>query len=123
MTDIDELRGLLARAQEPRPAPLPEQDSRVGEAMAGIEDNRNRAQWAARRDCARNELVNALPDLLDELAALREREKALVAGLRQIMELPGEINPSNYDEDDVIALNNSHCEAYQIARTLIGDQS
>ncbi len=61
---IEKLERLVEAANEPCPAPLPEQDSRVGEAMASRQDDRNRRQWLDRTDAARREIISALPALL-----------------------------------------------------------
>lgn len=52
-----------------------------------------------------------------EREARRDREMcaAVVEALQSIADLPGEINPSNYNDDDVMALNNAHIAAFQIA--------
>lgn len=42
--------------------------------------------------------------------------------LQDIKELPGEINPDNYDHDDVVLLNNSFCKAFEIACTALGEE-
>ena len=70
----ERLRELLAKVNEPCPAPLPEQDSRVGEAMAARADDEARKAWRARVEDARGSLINAMPTLLARIAAL---EKAL----------------------------------------------
>lgn len=52
------------------------------------------------------------PVMVDEVERLRE-------ALREIMELPGEINPSNYDHDDVCELNRQFCYAYETAKAAL----
>ena len=52
--------------------------------------------------------------LLAEIERLRE-------ALKEIMDLPGEINPSNYDHVDVCELNRQFCLTYEIARAALGD--
>lgn len=52
--------------------------------------------------------------LVAELERLRE-------ALEEIMGLPGEINPSNYDHDDVCELNRQFCYGYAIARAALKD--
>ena len=47
---------------------------------------------------------------------LAARVAELEAGLNAIMSLTGEINPSNYDHDDVMTLNNAFIETFNIAR-------
>ncbi len=69
--DVEGLRALLGAATEPPPAPLPEQDTRIGEAMAGRRDDENRRAWIARTDAARRGVVEATPALLDEIERLR----------------------------------------------------
>lgn len=51
------------------------------------------------------------------------RIEKLEAALREIMELPGELNPCNYDYDDVVALNDAFCAAYSIARAALEDRT
>lgn len=46
----------------------------------------------------------------------------LRAALREIAELPGEINPSNYTHDDVVALNNAFGETWQIANAALAQE-
>jgi hypothetical protein len=54
----------------------------------------------------------------------REAENAkLRAALEEITLLPGEINHSNYDHDDVVALNNSFAEAFHIACAALGGEN
>ena len=55
-------------------------------------------------------------ECIERLEAENER---LRAALGQIKALPGEINPSNYDHDDVMVLNNSHIKAFQIAEAAL----
>lgn len=51
-----------------------------------------------------------------------ERLKALEEALAEIAALEGEINPSNYDHDDVCELNRQFCYAGSIAdRALLPD--
>ena len=57
-----------------------------------------------------------VPKLQFEAAAEIER---LRAALEAIKALPGEINPSNYDYADVVALNDAFIEAFQIARAAL----
>jgi len=52
--------------------------------------------------------------LVAEIERLRE-------ALEEIMGLPGEINPSNYDHDDVCELNRQFCYGYAIARAALKD--
>ena len=57
-------------------------------------------------------------DLIETQA--REIER-LRGALKEIMDLPGEINPSNYDHVDVCELNRQFCLTYEIARAALGD--
>lgn len=57
-------------------------------------------------------------DLIETQA--REIER-LREALKEIMDLPGEINPSNYDHVDVCELNRQFCLTYEIARAALGD--
>jgi hypothetical protein len=59
---------------------------------------------------------------MGENKALRARIEQLEAALREIAELPGEINPSNYTHDDVIALNDANTEAWAIACAALGEK-
>lgn len=43
----------------------------------------------------------------------------LLAALREIADLPGEINPSNYDHDDACELNRQFCYAITVAADAI----
>jgi len=58
----------------------------------------------------------------DRIAALEAENKRLREALGEIKELPGELNLSNYDQDDVAALNASHIEAFNIADTALAQQ-
>ena len=62
-----ELAALFDRVNEPKPIPLPEQDTRVGEAMAGIADDRNRAEWQERVDRAIAGILKLIPAVLEAL--------------------------------------------------------
>jgi Lar family restriction alleviation protein len=65
------LRAIIEAASEPAPAPLPEQDSRVGEAMAGQADMQARRLWGGHKERACQELIEQAPAVLDTLATLR----------------------------------------------------
>lgn len=45
----------------------------------------------------------------------------LEGALREISELEGEINPSNYDNDDACELNRQFCYAIVTAAAALGD--
>lgn len=64
------------------------------------------------RDCTFHLMLHRTEKAETEVERLRE-------ALKRIEALPGEINPSNYDHDDVVALNNSFIEAFQIARAAL----
>ncbi len=55
----------------------------------------------------------------EECKFLTEENAKLRAALGSIMELEGEINPMNYDADDVSKLNNAFIESYHIARAAL----
>lgn len=55
-------------------------------------------------------------------AELQAENERLRIALRTIMEMPGEINPANYDEQDVETLNNSHIEAYSICKAALAQK-
>jgi hypothetical protein len=50
-----------------------------------------------------------------EAADDRRRVAELIEAMETIRDLPGEINPANYSDDDVHVLNNAFIEAYQVA--------
>jgi hypothetical protein len=54
------------------------------------------------------------------IAELEAEVERLREALEEIMGLPGEINPSNYDHDDVCELNRQFCYGYAIARAALG---
>ena len=54
------------------------------------------------------------------IAELEAEVERLREALEEIMGLPGEINPSNYDHDDVCELNRQFCYGYVIARAALG---
>lgn len=83
----ERLRELLAKVNEPCPAPLPEQDSRVGEAMAARADDEARKAWRARVEDARGSLINAMPTLLARIAALEDALRE-IADMTQKKQLP-----------------------------------
>ena len=56
----------------------------------------------------------ALP-LADRLQALSAEVEMYRAALAEISDLPGEINPSNYDHDDACYLNTQFVDALNIA--------
>lgn len=60
--------------------------------------------------------------LAAERDALRAENERLRSALREIEALEGGINPSNYSHDDVLALNNSFCEAFDIAHAALDTQ-
>jgi hypothetical protein len=53
------------------------------------------------------------------LSAIAAERDAMRKALEAIMELPGELNMSNYNDDDVATLNASHIEAYNISRAAL----
>lgn len=58
-------------------------------------------------------------DAESEITRLRAANAELVAALKEIAELPGELNPSNYTHDDVCACNNAFIETWVIARAAL----
>lgn len=56
----------------------------------------------------------------ERITALEAENARLREALEEIMGLPGEINPSNYDHDDACELNRQFCYAYEIARAALG---
>jgi isoleucyl-tRNA synthetase len=66
--------------------------------------------------CAMMDAVDALKAQANQIA---EKDEAL----REIENLPGEINPSNYDHDDVCELNRQFCYAVTIARKALSHSS
>jgi hypothetical protein len=73
---LDNLNALKAVLDTPAPEPLPEQDSRVGEAMAGQADTRNRSAWLSTRNGAFEQLGKLLPKIIEEVT-----RKAVVTDL------------------------------------------
>jgi hypothetical protein len=61
--------------------------------------------------------------LRDQLKALQRSNAEKDEALREIENLPGEINPSNYDHDDVCELNRQFCYAVTIARKALSHSS
>jgi len=71
------------------------------------------ADFEARDQAAAAVIAADRAGLVAEIERLRE-------ALEEIMGLPGEINPSNYDHDDVCELNRQFCYGYAIARAALG---
>ncbi len=65
--DLERLKGLLAKATEPYPKPMPVQDSRVGEMHAAQQHDAARAAWKDRVRTAMAEIVDDLPPLIASL--------------------------------------------------------
>jgi hypothetical protein len=59
----------------------------------------------------------------DEIERLRSRSETLEAALREIRDLEGEINTSNYDHDDACELNRQFCYAVNIADAALSPTS
>ena len=81
---------------------------------------------AALHDAERFESISAsvrCVDIRAMLAALQRSNDAKDEALREIENLPGEINPSNYDHDDVCELNRQFCYAVTIARKALSHSS
>lgn len=68
-------------------------------------------------------LLAANRDVMLHWDVLKSDYDRLRKALQDIKELPGEINPYNYDHDDVVALNNSFCEAFEIASAALGENN
>lgn len=62
--EIEELRAILCQVDEPAPKSLPEQDTRVGEAMAARQDDENRRAWRERIEAAQREMASFVRKLL-----------------------------------------------------------
>lgn len=79
----------------------------------------NALREASKRDTAF--LVGSdIRQLCTHIDALTEEVEALRAALTEIAELLSfEINPSNYDEDDVSRLNGNSIDAWQVARAAL----
>jgi len=71
--------------------------------------------WATDAEYNRKTLPGAAENLLEAAATIRR----LVEALEWISDLPGEINPSNYDHDDVCELNRQFCYAITSAAAAI----
>ncbi len=90
----EELRGLVAKANEPCPKPLPDTATcRVEEAHLAVLDTRNRADWECRVGQARAELAARSGDLLAELDALR-------AALKPFARMADLIEPFGMEDDE-----------------------
>ena len=55
------------------------------------------------------EMRNALPGMIEVMEKMAE-------ALEEIKELDGELNPNNYDHEDVIFLNEQFIDAYKISK-------
>lgn len=64
-------------------------------------------------------LRNAAPDLI----AKARRVEELEAALREIADLEGEINPSNYDHDDACELNRQFCYGIVVAHEALKENT
>ena len=62
-------------------------------------------------------------DAMPSLAAQNAEISRLREALAEISNLPGEINPSNYNHDDVCELNRQFVYSYEIARQALGDEA
>lgn len=51
----------------------------------------------------------------DRITSLQQESERLREALEEIRDLPGEINPSNYDHDDACELNRQFCYSHSIA--------
>jgi predicted nuclease with TOPRIM domain len=60
-----------------------------------------------------------IEELEAENKQLRAENERLRAALEEIRDLPGEINTSNYNHDDVVRLNDAFIETYHIARAAL----
>lgn len=91
----------------------------VEEAAALIESLRaeNRRAWEAYQIAWQQAVENG-----EALTAFNAKVARLEDALREIRDLPGEINPSNYDHDDVCHLNAQFIEAYRIANDALDPQ-
>ncbi len=72
--------------------------------------------WTDGTEYVRADLFEALTNRLTAME--REVETAREA-FGAIMDVGGEINPSNYNHDDVCALNGSYVEQFQIAEAAL----
>lgn len=58
-----------------------------------------------------------------DLEEYRLDVERLEAALREIKELPGELNPSNYTHDDVVTLNDAFVKTWQISRAALEERT
>jgi len=63
-----------------------------------------------------NETIDAINSHLPKYQTALAENQRLRESLAEISNLPGEINPSNYDHDDVCELNRQFVYSYEIAR-------
>lgn len=103
--EAEEARLWFSKAQEWR------------EALHAAEENINlKADFI---DATINQLAAKDQDIYELKEALRaaeEQVKGLREALEEISDLPGEINPCNYDHDDACELNRQFCYGLLIAR-------
>jgi hypothetical protein len=74
-------------------------------------------------EATRDDAPDEITALRTTLAALQRSNAEKDEALREIENLPGEINPSNYDHDDVCELNRQFCHAVTIARKALSHSS
>jgi len=117
--ELVELRNLIATAQLPWRAALcdvvrddPNDDEPWTVAHCGPGEGMEAVIVGA---------VNALPSLLDHIAAQDARIEALEGAWNDMLALledAPELNPSNYDHDQVCFLNNQMIQAWQLAHSM-----
>ena len=76
-----------------------------------------RAKWYRETNLGTSAPVGyeLMGNLIDRLQALSAEVERLREALAEIRDLPGEINPSNYDHDDACYLNTQFVDAINIA--------
>ena len=97
---------------------------------------KNKQRWTAKRGMSGGRFRDVNEPFQDDYIAAAQAAAAVIAAdraglvaeierlreaLEEIMGLPGEINPSNYDHDDVCELNRQFCYGYAIARAALKD--
>jgi hypothetical protein len=106
---VDTLRETIAYVQRTADA-LTAQAARIAELERERDEAYSKGLSAGATQFAK------LHDRIDEANARAERLKA---ALREIKDLEGEINTSNYDHDDACELNRQFCYAVNIADTAL----
>lgn len=91
------------------------QQTEFFETINGLAAKWPGAGWCQQSCSIADSMTSGARFVIEKLAEHVLGYDETLAALQSIADLPGEINQYNYDHDDVIALNDAHIEAYQIA--------